>query len=482
MSSKYTPKTKLGASATKTTTPKSFVRENSAGRFQAGATPSPAILRTKSKSTTLINASYTPSSLHRPANLTPGPLKHSMASTTPKNVVKKAKTDESLSKARLDIPNANRVRRENSKVDESPKSGNGGGRELSNLKVAVRVRPLSAKECLDSVANIVEVHNNEVIVTTGTSADNSTGVTHTFAYDNAYWSCNAEVPRYADQAEVFNGTVMPLIDKAFEGYNACLFAYGQTGSGKSYSMMGIDSDDAKIDNLNPDAGIIPRFCQELFKRINGLKGKVMAEVEISYFEIYNEKIHDLLAVSATDGIINSAINSAKKPPLKVREHPIWGPYVVDLSTHPVDSHSAIRNWLAVGNSQRATAATGMNDKSSRSHSIFSVVLNLLEIESGSLNGKDSPKIKQTKRSKISLVDLAGCERISYSGATGDRMKEGVSINKSLLTLGKVISALADPKRTHASYIPYRDSVLTWLLRVSQKKYILFFLFFSYLLN
>lgn len=167
-----------------------------------------------------------------------------------------------------------------------------------------------------------------------------------------------------------------------------------------------------------------------------------------------------MAVSPTNGLQNTVNCTTKKSALRVREHPIWGPYVVDLSTHPVDSHSAIRNWLAVGNSQRATAATGMNDKSSRSHSIFNIVLNLSEV-----NGK-SDKIQQTKRSKISLVDLAGSERVSHTCAIGDRLKEGVSINKSLLTLGKVIASLADSRKSSAGFVPYRESVLTWLLRVS----------------
>lgn len=206
-------------------------------------------------------------------------------------------------------------------------------------------------------------------------------------------------------------------------------------------------------------------------------------MEVSYFEIYNEKIHDLLSVtssgptslstSITSGSMtpssssNAAANSSSgvalaKKSLRVREHSIWGPYVVDLSTHPVDSHVALRNWLALGNSQRATAATGMNDKSSRSHSIFNIVLNLTERITGG-GSEEIPETTQTKRSKISLVDLAGSERVSFTGASGDRLKEGVSINKSLLTLGKVIAALSTNKK---GFIPYRESVLTWLLRVS----------------
>lgn len=198
-------------------------------------------------------------------------------------------------------------------------------------------------------------------------------------------------------------------------------------------------------------------------------------MEVSYFEIYNEKIHDLLSVtsstaalstsiSSTAAMTPTAVPSAAKKSLRVREHSIWGPYVVDLSTHPVDSHVGLRNWLALGNSQRATAATGMNDKSSRSHSIFNIVLNLTE-RLGGMNESGMEEHTQTKRSKISLVDLAGSERVSCTGASGDRLKEGVSINKSLLTLGKVIAALSTGKK---GFVPYRESVLTWLLRVSER--------------
>lgn len=179
---------------------------------------------------------------------------------------------------------------------------------------------------------------------------------------------------------------------------------------------------------------------------------------MSYFEIYNEKIHDLLAISSTT--LNTSNSQREK--LRVREHPLDGPYVVNLSTHPVSSYLSLRNWLSLGNSHRATAATGMNDKSSRSHSIFNIVLNMSEMDANATDGANV----QTKRSKISLVDLAGSERLSQTCTTGDRLKEGVSINSSLLILGRVIASLADPKKM-GNFVPYRESVLTWLLRVSR---------------
>lgn len=191
-----------------------------------------------------------------------------------------------------------------------------------------------------------------------------------------------------------------------------------------------------------------------------MRAKYLAEVEVSYFEIYNEKIHDLLAVTPTHTVNATPGNiQTKRPALRIREHPRWGPYVEDLNSHPVDSSTALKNWLAVGNSQRATAATGSNDKSSRSHSIFTINLTL------SATDVESSKLV-TKRSRISLVDLAGSERVSQTRASGERLKEGVSINQSLLTLGKVIAALADTKRGAGSFVPYRESVLTRLLQVS----------------
>lgn len=218
------------------------------------------------------------------------------------------------------------------------------------------------------------------------------------------------------------------------------------------NSQNIADDDNK--KPNSEAGIIPRFCYELFRRIRAMKDKYSAQVEVSYFEIYNEKIHDLLAVTPTHIPSLLVGNQDKKPALKVRDHKDWGPYVEDLNTHPVDSSAALKNWLAVGNSQRATAATGMNNKSSRSHSIFTITLTLSEISGEFL----------TKRSRISMVDLAGSERQSQTCVSDERLKEGVSINQSLLALSKVITALAESKRNANDFIPYRDSLLTRLLK------------------
>lgn len=318
--------------------------------------------------------------------------------------------------------------------------------QISNLTVAVRVRPMNARElaCVSST-DIVSVREKELIIRVPPNGVNSVYTDHIFQYDHVFWSSDESNPLYATQEDVFMTVGMPLLNSAFRGYNACLFAYGQTGSGKSFSMMGKSMCEIVDIDSETNSGITPRFCRDLFKRISKLPPKTIATVEVSYFEIYNEKIHDLLANST----------SVSRTALKVREHPEWGPYVVDLSIKNVKSYKELRNWLIIGNKNRATAATSMNDNSSRSHSIFSIELCLSEDLS---NNEES-----SHRSKVSLIDLAGSERLGNSHASEEKIRQGVCINKSLLTLGKVISALADERKKQ--FVPYRDSVLTWLLKV-----------------
>lgn len=321
-------------------------------------------------------------------------------------------------------------------------------KEIGNLlTVAVRVRPMNNRELsCSSIYDTIIVNQDKNELTVKVLYP---GLTHSFQYDAIFYSANSETCNYANQKDVFLTIGRPMIDNAFKGYNACLFAYGQTGSGKSYSMMG-ENCNLDEDNANSDlqAGIIPRFCYDLFKRISQLPSTSCATVEISYFEIYNEKIYDLLAVPVP------ALD--RRTPLKVREHPAWGPYVVNLTPHTVKSYTEVKDLLYIGNKYRATAATVINEKSSRSHSIVSIELSMCEIDK---DGGDSGR-----RSKINLVDLAGSERVGNNSSNEDRHREGVSINQSLLTLGKVISSLADCRKG-GSFIPYRESILTWLLRV-----------------
>ncbi|XP_012280682.1 kinesin-like protein KIF14 [Orussus abietinus] len=324
--------------------------------------------------------------------------------------------------------------------------------ESSNLTVGIRVRPLNIKEVNEpKIFPVVQINGQSITVDCESSQ-------HTFSYDHCFVShLDACTPGHASQETVFNTMVLPLVQSAFEGYNVCLFAYGQTGSGKSYSMMGTEQTQVQTTFLGAEAGIVPRFCQEILSR-SSKNTRVVTTVDISYFEIYNEKIHDLLA---SNGVGN------KRAPLKVREHPLIGPYVVDLSQRGIKNYEDLQAWLKVGNSQRATAATGMNETSSRSHSIFSIVLTQTRQNGPSNESNNADEGDSSRRSKINLVDLAGSERLSQTCASGDRLREGVSINKSLLILGKVIGCLAEnaTNKKHG-FVPYRESVLTWLLKES----------------
>lgn len=265
-----------------------------------------------------------------------------------------------------------------------------------------------------------------------------------FTFDYSYWSYNNSDSNYTNQEMVYQDLGTDVVNCAFEGYNACVFAYGQTGSGKTHTMMGGGSE------LN--LGLIPRICKSLFSRMKlGQESGTGYKTQVSYLEIYNERVRDLLNNHSNDG-----------HGLRVREHKVLGPYVEDLSQHPVSDYEAIQECIIKGNQLRTTASTNMNDTSSRSHAIFTITF----VQAGFHDNMPRETV-----SKIHLVDLAGSERANATGATGQRLKEGAHINKSLVTLGSVISALAEQTNPTLSlkkvfYIPYRDSVLTWLLKDS----------------
>uniref|UniRef100_A0A8C8RLB1 Kinesin family member 13B n=1 Tax=Pelusios castaneus TaxID=367368 RepID=A0A8C8RLB1_9SAUR len=262
-----------------------------------------------------------------------------------------------------------------------------------------------------------------------------------FAYDHCFWSMDESVKeKYAGQDVVFKCLGENILQNAFDGYNACIFAYGQTGSGKSYTMMGTAD----------QPGLIPRLCSSLFERAQKEENEEQSfKVEVSYMEIYNEKVRDLLDPKGS------------RQSLKVREHNVFGPYVDGLSKLAVASYKDIESLMSEGNKSRTVAATNMNEESSRSHAVFKIILThtLYDVQSGTSGEKVG---------KLSLVDLAGSERATKTGAAGDRLKEGSNINKSLTTLGLVISALADQAagKNKNKFVPYRDSVLTWLLKDS----------------
>lgn len=230
-----------------------------------------------------------------------------------------------------------------------------------------------------------------------------------------------------------------VLKQALKGFNACVFAYGQTGAGKTFSMMGASF----------DVGIVPRMCEDLFAIIDKDQTELAQfEVEVSFFEIYNEQVFDLLKHTGK--------------PMKVRNHKVLGPYVEGLAKLAVTSFARINELMEDGNKNKTVAATNMNATSSRGHSIFTV-----ELKQTNYQKLDNGKLKSlgSKASKISLVDLAGSERQTKTGASGAKLKEGANINKSLTTLGMVIAALAEPEKAgKKAHIPYRDSALTFLLQ------------------
>ncbi|XP_030635748.1 kinesin-like protein KIF16B [Chanos chanos] len=322
---------------------------------------------------------------------------------------------------------------------------------MASVRVAVRVRPMNRREKELEAKCIIEMEGNKTTITNLKIPESLTGDTlrernKTFTYDFSYDSGDCKSASFVPQEKVFKDLGSDVLRAAFEGYNACIFAYGQTGSGKSYTMMG-----------NPgDEGLIPRICEGLFSRISGMtrRDEASFRTEVSYLEIYNERVRDLLRRKST-----------KTYNLRVREHPKDGPYVEDLSKHLVQNYNDVEELMEAGNINRTTASTGMNDVSSRSHAIFTINFT---------QAKFDTEMPCETVSKIHLVDLAGSERADATGATGVRLKEGGNINKSLVTLGNVISALADMTQEVGNsqvkkkqvFVPYRDSVLTWLLKDS----------------
>ncbi|XP_010604919.1 kinesin-like protein KIF1A isoform X18 [Fukomys damarensis] len=313
----------------------------------------------------------------------------------------------------------------------------------ASVKVAVRVRPFNSREMSRDSKCIIQMSGS---TTTIINPKQPKETPKSFSFDYSYWShTSPEDINYASQKQVYRDIGEEMLQHAFEGYNVCIFAYGQTGAGKSYTMMGKQEKDQQ--------GIIPQLCEDLFSRINDTTNDNMSySVEVSYMEIYCERVRDLL-------------NPKNKGNLRVREHPLLGPYVEDLSKLAVTSYNDIQDLMDSGNKARTVAATNMNETSSRSHAVFNIIFTQKRHDA-------ETNITTEKVSKISLVDLAGSERADSTGAKGTRLKEGANINKSLTTLGKVISALAEmdsgpnknKKKKKTDFIPYRDSVLTWLLR------------------
>ncbi|KAL1512535.1 hypothetical protein ABEB36_002116 [Hypothenemus hampei] len=296
------------------------------------------------------------------------------------------------------------------------------------FKVIVRVRPLSAREKLCGSQHVVTVESqNNIAVTNIKVPEQNAGDSRERVRRFAFDYCFSED---ATQDQIFE-TVDKIVCTSLKNRShSCVLAYGQTSSGKTHTMMGFPH----------DPGLTPRLCRRIFTCFESGTLQEQSEkvkVSVSYLEIYNEKVADLLS---------DKCNGSEKP-LRVREHPKRGPYVEGLSQHVVSTDVELLKRLESGTNKRRVGSTATNPRSSRSHSVFSICCNGV---------------------KLHLVDLAGNERAGSKGYGPGRFREGANINKSLVALGNVISTLADHSKTSSvtrnKFVPYRDSVLTWLLR------------------
>ncbi|KAE8743646.1 hypothetical protein FOCC_FOCC010790 [Frankliniella occidentalis] len=299
--------------------------------------------------------------------------------------------------------------------------------EVENVRVVLRVRPLAEQETLSGCRQITSVDSscNSISVTNPQApAEEPPKV---FTFDTVFDTDST-------QLDVYNRVAAPIVNKTLAGYNGTILVYGQTGTGKTYTMEGLHSDPAL-------RGIIPNSFIHIFSHIAQAKEDTKFLVRVSYYEIYNEEVRDLLGKD-------------QRARLEVKERPDIGVYVKDLSSYIVNNHEDMLRIMTLGNKNRVVGATAMNVESSRSHAIYSTT-----IESTTAGEAE----QHVRVGRLHLVDLAGSERQSKTGATGQRFKEATKINLSLSTLGNVISALVDGKSTH---IPYRNSKLTRLLQDS----------------
>ncbi|XP_077169666.1 kinesin-like protein KIF18B isoform X2 [Paroedura picta] len=316
----------------------------------------------------------------------------------------------------------------------------GSSAEQGHVSVVVRVRPQTSWEQESSRPSVVHVVSDRLLVFDPEetsppgilagfqgldAAPRRKGKDLKFVFDRVFGEG-------ATQAEVFENTTQEILDGVLNGYNCSVFAYGATGAGKTHTMLGSED----------DPGIMYRTMAKLYKQIEARKGEKTCEVLISYQEVYNEQIHDLLE---------------PKGPLAVREDPEKGVVVPGLSFHQPTTAEQLLEMLARGNQNRTQHPTDVNATSSRSHAIFQIYVKQQDHTVG--------VTRDLRVAKMSLIDLAGSERASVANTKGERLREGSNINRSLLALINVINALADAK-SKKPHVPYRDSKLTRLLKDS----------------
>ncbi|KAL6633563.1 hypothetical protein ACP70R_026234 [Stipagrostis hirtigluma subsp. patula] len=311
------------------------------------------------------------------------------------------------------------------------------------VKVAVNIRPLITEELQDGCTDCVTVTPGEPQVQIGP---------HIFTFDHVYGSTGPP------SSLIFEQCVHPLIDALFSGYNATVLAYGQTGSGKTYTMGTDYSGEASC------GGIIPQVMETIFRKVNATKDGTEFLLRVSFIEIFKEEVFDLLDANHAARLDSGSVAKASAParvPIQIRETASGGITLAGVTEAEVKSKEDMASYLARGSSSRATASTNMNRQSSRSHAIFTICVEQKRTSSSASSDYD------ILSSKFHLVDLAGSERAKRTGADGLRLKEGIHINKGLLALGNVISALGDEKkRKEGAFVPYRDSKLTRLLQDS----------------
>ncbi|XP_022714583.1 kinesin-like protein KIN-4A isoform X1 [Durio zibethinus] len=320
------------------------------------------------------------------------------------------------------------------------------------VKVAVHVRPLIGDEKLQGCKDCVTVIPGKPQVQIGI---------HSFTFDHVYGSTGSP------PSSMFEECIVPLVDGLFQGYNATVLAYGQTGSGKTYTMGTGFKDGCQT-------GIIPQVMNALFSKIESLKHQIEFQLHVSFIEILKEEVRDLLDPTSLNKSDTASMNVGKvnipgKPPIQIRESSNGVITLAGSTEVSVITLKEMAACLEQGSLSRATGSTNMNNQSSRSHAIFTITLEQMR-KLNPISGDGSPNDILNEEylcAKLHLVDLAGSERAKRTGSDGMRFKEGVHINKGLLALGNVISALGDEKkRKEGVHVPYRDSKLTRLLQDS----------------
>ncbi|KAB2004652.1 hypothetical protein ES319_D11G214100v1 [Gossypium barbadense] len=325
--------------------------------------------------------------------------------------------------------------------------------ENCSVKVAVHIRPFIGDERTQGCKECVTVTPGKPQVQIGT---------HSFTFDQVYG--NGGSP----SSSMFEECVGPLVDGLFQGYNATVLAYGQTGSGKTYTMGTATKDDCQT-------GLIPQVMNELFKKIETLKRRTEFQLHVSFIEILREEVRDLLNSEPVGKLVTPKRNAVKtavpgRLPLQIRESSNGIITLAGSTEVAVSTLQEMATCLEHGSISRSTGSTNMNNQSSRSHAIFTITLEQMhKTQSISTvnNTTDEDMSEEYLCAKLHLVDLAGSERAKRTGSDGLRLKAGIHINRGLLALGNVISALGnEKKRKEGMHVPYRDSKLTRLLQDS----------------